>query len=57
MGLTPVTHFVGFRDDRYWNAVRARREIHPLDTVIFAYGDDTQKIARFNATDYREDEP
>ena len=50
----PCTHFVGFRDDRYWNAVRvfgrpdfihrgwdmrARREIDfEADTVVFATG-------------------
>ncbi len=70
--VTPVVHFVGFKDDRYWNAVRiwgrphfvhpawderARREIHPSDTIVFAEGDETQKVARFNATDYNEQEP
>ena len=48
-----AVHFVGFRDDRYWNAVRvwgepdfihrgwdlrARREIADSDTVVFATG-------------------
>lgn len=50
--IKPCVHFVGFRDDRYWNAVkvfgtpdfihrtwdeRARREIwEEGDTVVFA---------------------
>ena len=49
--LVPAVHFVGFRDDRYWNAVRvfgrpdyihrgwdrrALREIADGDTVVFA---------------------
>lgn len=49
----PCTHLVGFRNDRYWSAVkvwglpdfvhlgwdlRARREIADGDTVIFADG-------------------
>ncbi len=52
-----MIHFVGFRDDRYWNAVavfgqpdfvhvgwdlRAKREIAPEDTVVFATGDQDQ---------------
>lgn len=47
----PAVHFVGFRDDRYWAAVRvwglpdfvhsrwdqrAHREVAPGDTVVFA---------------------
>lgn len=55
--LSPIgcLHFVGFRDDRYWNAVRAfglpdiihcvwderaRREVGPDDVVVFAEGDE-----------------
>jgi hypothetical protein len=49
--VKPAVHFVGFRDDRYWNAVkvfglpdffhfvrdqRAQREIADFDTVVFA---------------------
>ena len=48
-------HFIGFRDDRYWNAVkvwglpdfyhriwdnRAKQEISPGDVVIFANAKD-----------------
>lgn len=51
-----VVHFVGFRDDRYWSAaavfgkphfihrgwdLRAKTEIAPGDTVVFANGDDS----------------
>ena len=54
-----LIHFVGFSDDRYWNAVRvfgkpdyvhrfwdnrAISEIAPGDSVVFADGDDTQSI-------------
>jgi len=46
-------HFIGFKDDRYWNAVRvwglpdfyhrvwdhrARQEVVPGDTAVFATG-------------------
>lgn len=52
--LHRAVHFVGFRDDRYWNAVRiwgppdfihetwgnyAREDMAPRDIVIFANGD------------------
>ena len=62
-------HFIGFRDDRYWNAVRvfgrphfihrwwdkrARREIAPDDIVVFAEGEWTQEPHRFNAPDLDE---
>ena len=58
-------HYVGFRDDRYWNAYRiyggpriihrrwdfyATRDVGPDDVVIFAEGDDTQPVADRNAT-------
>lgn len=53
MDYAPAVHFVGFRADEYWSAVRvfgrpdiihrhwderARSEIAPLDTVVFARG-------------------
>jgi len=59
-------HFVGFRDDRYWNAVRvwgwpdfihqgwdrrARREIMPGDTIVFAKGDHDQPFNPYNYDD------
>ncbi len=59
-------HFVGFRGEEYWSAVRvwglpdfvhrwwdkrARREIAAQDTVIFAQGDWWQEPRRFNAQD------
>lgn len=58
----PAIHFVGFRDDRYWNAVktfgkpdfihrffdqRAVAEFASTDIVIFADGDETQTIKEF----------
>lgn len=67
--MTKAIHFVGFRDDRYWSAVRiwgrpgfihrrwdqrARREIDPDDIVIFAEGDDTQPVAERNGDDLDE---
>lgn len=72
MGERPsasAIHYVGFRDDRYWNAYRifggprvihrrwdfhATRDVGPDDVVIFAEGDDTQPLAARNATDIDE---
>jgi hypothetical protein len=54
MNSVKCVHFVGFRDDRYWNAVkvfgspqfihrgwdlRAQRDVGPEDVVIFANGE------------------
>ena len=51
--IRPALHFVGFRDDRYWNAVRvfgppdfihpawdvyAANDVAPGDIVLFAEG-------------------
>ncbi|MGU3360043.1 hypothetical protein ACLBWX_06910 [Methylobacterium sp. M6A4_1b] len=62
-------HYVGFRDDRYWNAYRifggprvihrrwdfyATRDVGPDDLVIFAHGDASQPIADRNAADLDE---
>jgi hypothetical protein len=67
-----VVHYVGFSDDRYWNAFRvfggprvfhrwwdrrAVREIAPGDVVIFADGDWQQQPRPFNAPDIDEPEP
>lgn len=53
-----ILHFVGFKDDRYWNAVkafgrphyihrgwdlRARRELAPDDMIVFADGPHDQQ--------------
>ena len=61
-----ATHFVGFRDDRYWNAVRAfglpdfihqgwdrraQREIVPGDRVVFATGPADQPLRQWNYDD------
>ncbi len=69
--MVPCIHYVGFRDDRYWNAYlifggprvihrwwdhRAKREIAEDDTVIFADGDWQQEPRRFNAPDLDETE-
>jgi hypothetical protein len=66
----PALHFVGFRDDRYHNAVRvwgkpdfyhftwdrrAQRDIAPGDTVIFATGDAFKEPGRFNGNDIFEE--
>lgn len=63
-------HFVGFRDDRYWNAVRvwgpptfihyvwdrrAQRDIASGDTVVFAKGEFDQQPGRFNGPDLIEE--
>jgi len=66
--MRPCLHFVGFRDERYLNAVRvfgqpdfihrgwdlrARREIMPGDTVVFAKGsfDQAPRPQSFNDID------
>jgi len=65
-----AVHYVGFRDDRYWNAFRiwggpcvihrrwerrARREVGDGDVVIFATGDETQAVAERNGDDLDEE--
>jgi hypothetical protein len=67
--MKPCTHFIGFCDDRYWNAVavfgpphyihrgwdiRAQREIAPGDTVIFATGSEAQEPRRQSFNDLDE---
>ena len=67
--MTKCVHYVGFKDDRYWNArriwggpafihrwwdKRARREIAEDDVVIFAEGEWTQEPKKFNAPDIDE---
>lgn len=68
--IKPCLHFVAFRDDRYWSAVRiwgrphfihrgfdlrARRDIDPSDTVVFAEGDADQAPRVRSYDDVRED--
>ncbi len=70
--VCPITHFVGFRDDRYWNAVRvfgrphfihrrwdlrAQRDIHPNDLVVFATGNERQEPSRISGDDLTEPKP
>lgn len=65
-----IVHFVGFRDDRYWNAVkvwgrpdyfhyrwdrRARRDTAPGDVVVFANGPFDQLPSDHNGNDIFED--
>lgn len=62
----PTIHFVGFKDDRYWNVVkvwgkpdfyhiwfdkRALRDFGPDDIVIFATGEHDQEPKKHNAPD------
>jgi hypothetical protein len=62
-------HFVGFRDDKYWSAVkvwgvpdfihpgwdlRAAREIAPGDKIVFAIGDERQEPRRQSFSDLTE---
>ncbi|WP_457349326.1 hypothetical protein [Sphingomonas sp. UYP23] len=61
--ITPALHFVGFRGDEYHSAVRiwgkpdfihpawdrwAQQDMHPVDTVVFARGTETDPVARFS---------
>lgn len=65
-----TVHYVGFRDDRIWNALkiwggprfyhrrwdrRAQRDIGPNDVVIFATGDEHQPLVRANGDDLIEE--
>lgn len=70
--IIPCVHFVGFRGEEYWSAVRiwgkpgmihilwdrrAQRDIHPeYDTVIFAKGDWTQPLSKYNGPDIIEND-
>lgn len=70
--ITPAVHFVGFRGEEYWSAVRiwgrpsfihrgwdrrAQREIAPGDVVIFAKGTDADPPKEFNYNDLDEAAP
>lgn len=65
-----AVHFVGFRDERYYRAVRvfgqpdfihmswdrrAQRDIAENDTVVFAKGTSEQEPGRYNSSDIIED--
>ena len=67
--MRQAVHFVGFRDDRYWSAVkvfgrpdfihrrwdkRAKREIMSGDTIVFATGDEHQEPSHFSGDDITE---
>lgn len=68
----PCVHFVGFKDDRWWNAIkvfgkpdfvhpawdtRAQREVGVNDIVVFAKGPHDQPLVKHNTQDYIEVEP
>ncbi|QTG12411.1 hypothetical protein G6M86_03750 [Agrobacterium tumefaciens] len=72
MTVKPITHFIGFRGEEYWSAVkvwgqphyihrgwdkRAQREIVDVDLVIFAKGTDRDEPRDFNYDDLKEDYP
>ena len=65
----PALHFVGFRGDEFWSAVRlwgrpnfihrkwdqrARREIAPGDVIIFSTGSEADQPSRWNGNDLDE---
>ena len=69
MNLPAAVHYVGFRGDEFVRAKRlfggpviihrvwdrrAQRDIGPDDLVVFADGDDTQPLARWNGDDIDE---
>ena len=64
--IKPAVHFVGFRGEEYWSAVRiwgpphfihivwdrrAQRDIAPSDIVIFAKGEFDQEVCPYNHSD------
>lgn len=64
--MVPCVHFVGFRGEEYWSAVkvwgkpdyyhlgwdrRSRREVAPCDTIVFAKGEHDQPYAPRNFDD------
>lgn len=70
--MTRAVHFVGFRGEEYWSAVRiwgkpgfihigwdrrAQRDIAPGDLVVFARGDADQSIGPYNFPDTLEKLP
>lgn len=67
-----AVHFIGFRGEEYWAAVkafgrpdfihrrwdlRAKRELHPDDLVVFATGDENQEPSRISGDDLTELKP
>lgn len=70
--MTRCVHYVGFRDDRYWNAyrvfggpriihrrwdLRAQREVGEDDIVVFANGPSEQEPSLINGNDLDENFP
>lgn len=69
MAVTRVVHYVGFRDDRYWNAyrifggprflhrgwdLRALRDIGEDDVVVFSQGEADQEPRKMSFNDLDE---
>jgi hypothetical protein len=69
MNNCKIVHFIGFKDDRYWNAVkiygkphvihrgwdlRAKREIDENDLLVFANGDWEQPPRQKSFSDFTE---
>lgn len=69
MTVKPIIHFIGFRGEEYWSAVkvwgqphyihrgwdkRAQRDIADVDLVIFAKGTDRDEPRDFNYDDITE---
>lgn len=67
--VKPIVHFIGFRGEEYWSAVkvwgephyihrgwdkRAQRDIADVDTVIFAKGECGDAPRDFNYNDITE---
>lgn len=70
--MTRVVHFIGFRGEEYWSAVkvfgpphmihmgwdrRAQRDIGEADIVVFARGDEHQPMAERNYPDIHDPSP
>lgn len=67
----PAVHFVGFRGDEYVSACRVwgapdfihrvndrrmRREVHAVDTIVYARGSE-DRPSEYNATDLAPQDP
>lgn len=70
--MRQALHFIGFRADEYWSAVkvwgmpdfihrcwdkRAQREIAPRDVLIFARGNECDEPRRISGDDLYEEAP
>ncbi len=70
--MKPAVHFVAFRGEEYWSAVRiwgrpsfihrrwdrrAARELHPSDILVFAKGTSDDPPSDYNGADIVEAGP